>query len=281
MSNASTIEKQESAVVEPVAKSRSEKPKPANKPRRKAKSAVSAKPKSTKKKVGIPAGMPFRTEDQVAKGRAPRQKPERVHPEPAKGAKADRSDTGKLRAETGVEPATASEASSKSQEAPDETKSLLSSLIELPPKQRLDILVEAAEADKPGAVEAIRIFLEKNPSFYRHYGDTARAARLAFAKLASEDSPLGREAIFKNGEELLKSYLPGDEHCPTERILAEQIVVSYQRANYFDYESSNYATSTNSKLVTLLLKKQEQSQNQLYKAINKLETFRRLKAKPE
>ena len=280
MNNASTIEKPESAVAEPVAKSRSEKPKPANKPRGKAKSVGSVDPKPKKSGFGIPAGRPFRTKDQVAKERAPRQKPERVHPKPAKDAKADRSDTDKSKAESGVKPATASKASSKSQEATDETKSL-SSLAELPPKQQLDILVEAAEADKPGAVDAIRIFLEKNPSFYRHYGDTARAARFAFATLASEDSLLGREAIFKHSEDLLERYLPGDEHCPTERILAEQIVVSYQRANYFDYESSNFATSTNAKLVGLLLKKQEQSQNQLYKSINKLETFRRLKAKPK
>ena len=127
----------------------------------------------------------------------------------------------------------------------------------------------------------MRLFLDNHPGVFRCYGDTAKAARRAFAALASENDPLVRESIAKHGEEMLQKYLPGDDHCQTERILAEQVVVSYLRANYFDYESSNHAMSTNSKLVNLLLKKQEQAQNQLFKALSKLETFRRLNAKPE
>ena len=120
----------------------------------------------------------------------------------------------------------------------------------------------------------------KIPLIYRHYGDTAKAARYAFATLSSNDDPMMCEAIFKRSEEVLKNYLPGENCCQTERLLSEQVVVCSMRVNFFDFETSNHATSTNSKLVGLLLKKQEQAQNQLFKAISRLQTFRRLKSTP-
>ena len=123
--------------------------------------------------------------------------------------------------------------------------------------------------------------MEENPAVYNHYGDLARTARYAYATLSGNEDPLAREAVFRRSEEAIKKYLPKDDHCQTERLLAEQIVLCSLRLNYLDYETCNHATSTNSKLVGLLLRRQEQAQNQLFKALAKRETFLRLKSKPE
>ena len=235
---------------------------------------------STKQTVGIPAGMPFRTRQDAAKRkRAAKQKRERIRPGPAKSAEPNSSGVSKATSDPNAAAETDLEVPSRAPDLTDEKKA--PSPAELTAKQRLDILVKAAKVNEPGAVEALRDFLDKNASVYQHLGDVAKAARLAFATLCSDDSPLGREAIFKHSEELLKKYLPTEDHCPTEALLAGQIVVSSMRVNYFDFQSSNYATSTNVKLIGLLLKQQEQAQTQLFRAITKLETFRRLRSKAE
>ena len=103
MNNVVTIEDPQGDTAAPAGKAGSEKTSsPPNKPRPRAKSPVTAKPKPKSKakttpkakpklsSVDIPAGMPFRTMDEAAKlRRSKKQKPERVHPEPAKDAKAE------------------------------------------------------------------------------------------------------------------------------------------------------------------------------------------------
>ena len=227
------------------------------------------------RKVGIPPGMPFRTKEEAAKRK---RKKKQVSPTPTNPVEADRS-VIKHVSEPTLKPSITADTLPGTGDAIQEKKPILPA--ELTPKHRLDFLTEAAKANELGAIEALRAFLENNPAVYHQYGDTARAARFAFATLSSGDNPLAREAIFKRSEEALKNYLPGESHCQTERLLAEQIVLCSLRLSFLDYETANHATSTNSKLVSLLLKRQEQAQNQMFRAISKLEKFRTLKVKPE
>jgi hypothetical protein len=142
----------------------------------------------------------------------------------------------------------------------------------------LEQLVVDAKVNKPDAIKNLRQFLESNPEVYRKFGDLAKAARYGFAKLACPDSPLQCESIFRRAEEMLAQYLPEGADSPTESILAQQIVVCSMRVNYYDYQTSNYATCENVQFVTLMLRKHEIAQNQLFKAISKLQTYRRLKS---
>ena len=232
--------------------------------------------KSASRPVGIPPGMPFRTREEAAKRE---KKKKRQSSTPPKAVKADRSDIKSEAEPTLQSPVSPADTPPGADGAIKDRKP--QSPAELTPKQRLDLLTEAARSNEPGAIEALRVFLEENPAVYRQYGDTARAARYAFATLSSGDNPLMREAIFKRSEEALKNYLPNESHCQTERLLAEQIVLCSLRLSFFDYETANHAMSTNSKLIGLLLKRQEQAQNQLFRAMSKLETFRKLKSNPE
>lgn len=219
--------------------------------------------------VGIPAGMPFRAEPRSER-RASKPKKERVYPKPP----IEKDRPAKVKEGPAAEPEpnklTPSQDIDRTTEPTEEFKL----------RQKLDRLGQAAKEQKPGAIGALRDFLDEHPFIYKTLGDTALAARRGFADLMAEHHPVSREAIAKQSEALLKEYLPGDGHCPTERILAEQVVVSYLRVNFFDFQSSNHAMSTNMKLSNLLLKKEEQAQNSLQKALSKLETYRRLKSKP-
>jgi hypothetical protein len=145
-------------------------------------------------------------------------------------------------------------------------------------RTELEQLVVDAKLNKPDALNNLRQFLENNEAVYRKFGDLAAAARYGFAKLSCPDSPLQCESIFRRAEETLAKYLPEGTDSPTESILAQQIVVCSMRVNYFDYQSSNYATCENVQFVTLLLRKHEIAQNQLFKAISKLQEYRRLKS---
>jgi len=239
-------------------------PKPQAKQRPKSKGQSAEKPSS----VAIPPGMPFKTPEEAAKlKRTPKKKRLRtvqeVQPKPV---------ASKIESTPKPVPAPASPLESQRPFVAEENPAPPA---ELSLEQQLDLLSKAAKANKPGAVEELRKFLDDNPAAYRHYGDTAKAARIAFATLSAGDSLVAREAILKHSDELLNGYLE-DGCCNTERILCEQVVLSHMRVNYFDGQSAT--DSTNPKLVGLLLKQQEQAQNALFKAITKLADFRRLKA---
>ena len=229
--------------------------------------------------VGILAGMPFQTREQAAKKlkHSSAQQAKRPDTKSVKTDSLDRpgNETKPLQtpaaAPEGTQLESANESDAKQPEA-TATPTL---------EEKLNTLRKAAKENEPGAVAALRAFLEENPAVFNHYGDLARTARYAYAALSGNEDPLAREAVFRRSEEAIKKYLPNDNHCQTERLLAEQIVLCSLRLNYLDFETSNYATSTNSKLVGLLLRRQEQAQNQLFKAVAKRETFLRLKSKPE
>ena len=123
----------------------------------------------------------------------------------------------------------------------------------------------------------LRALFDDAPDLYRHYGDVARTARFAWAKLAADDDPLIRESIFRAAEELKSRYSLDPDACPTEEMLVEQIVVCWLRANYYQLQDTRQSNSNNTKLVSLTLRRHEQAQNQLFKAIDQLEMFRRLK----
>ena len=225
--------------------------------------------------VGIPEGMPFKTKEQAAEvKRAAIRKQKRLRRKPAK---AEPSVLGREpeSLDTGDKP-TCDKESAKLKNTSTEQSS---------PKQNLEQLTKAAKAKKPGAIDRLRDFLDKNPSVYRHYGDIAKAARYAFATLSSgDDDPVDcGKRYLRRSEEALKQYLPDDGCCQTERVLAEQVVVCSMRLNFFrrskpcnhavEHEIQSWSDYSS--------RSKNKAQNQLFKALSRLQTFRRLKSTPE
>jgi len=268
-------------------------------PPEQANQAIEPKAEGEERTVTIPDGMPFRPlSDPANRVEHESRKRKKLKGDTNATAKVDKATSSEPKLEPTLSPVKRKRRVTHNSQPPmgAETKPSKKSqqtVAEAPPStdqpeqvctsahkelSELEQLAVDAKAQKPGAIKNLRAYLDGNPQVYREFGDLAKAARYGFAKLSCPDSPLQCESILARAEETLAKYLPEGADSPTEQILAEQIIVCSMRVNYYDFQTSNYATCDNPQFVTLLLRKHEVAQNQLFKAISKLQNYRRLKS---
>lgn len=145
------------------------------------------------------------------------------------------------------------------------------------PLTEFEQLVQNALEKKPGSGQALRQHLKTKPHIYNVFGDTASLARGLLIDLLGAGNPIYAQSIQIKTEELLERYREVCDTCPTEGILIEQVVVNKLRLDFYDCKSPNYADGAVPKLVKMMQDRHSSAQSQLYRAIGKLEEFRRLK----
>ena len=149
--------------------------------------------------------------------------------------------------------------------------------VQSPPLTELEVLVENVKKRVPGAAVELRDYLSKHPEIYQSAGDLFKAAIHSWTCLAGDDSPLHHASVYARAMQTKRDCLRDAGDCPIERILVEQLVVCTTRLEVYCCQEVLSAESNNTKLVKLILSKLESAQLQLHRAIDKLDTFRRLR----
>lgn len=230
-----------------------------------------SKPKATSPKkqlpqtVGIPAGMPFKQpprSKKIKKSSTVSVSSSKISSSKFSEKKPSTSQADVLRSKTEA-------ASSEGGSSPKEPSSKLTEL------QRL---VRDVKAKVPGSRGLLKDYIAKRPGTFEKFGDLAGHARRMLADLAAGDDPILAASFLLNSEKLSDKYKEDRDVCPTEEILIEQIVICRLRLDFYDTQSVAYAVGDNPRLVKVMQGRHESAQSQLYRALNQLERFRKLKA---
>lgn len=249
--------------------------------------AVSPKKKREKKRAGVAhKKAPQSTSKSKGRSAKPGRAPKVL---PAAGKKSDSSDKIKqiLNRIPHVRPAQSAPDVGQPVEAQQQGDNLIQSgpvPTEAPPHEpeakplsQLQQLVQFVLDKRFGGELALKKYLQSKPEIYIKVGDTAKLAREQLINLYGEGDPVRIQSVLIKTDQLLESHRAGRATCPTEEILIEQVIVNKLRLDYLDYSSPNYVDGAVPKLVKMMQQRHASAQAQLYRAIEKLETFRRLK----
>jgi hypothetical protein len=88
----------------------------------------------------------------------------------------------------------------------------------------LDDLTAKANKGEPGALAALRRFLEEHPEIHETLGDLAKYAERAWLDLLTRGDALAQESVRKQLDNL-KEALAGNHPTPMEKLLVDQIAV--------------------------------------------------------
>jgi hypothetical protein len=98
-------------------------------------------------------------------------------------------------------------------------------------------LVRRAQAGDPAALPRIRQVLDERPEVWQHAGDLAALAERAWIAVLAADNPVAVEAM-KRTLAQMKAELTGDQPTALERLLVDQIVVSWLECKYVEATSA-------------------------------------------
>jgi hypothetical protein len=109
--------------------------------------------------------------------------------------------------------------------------------------KRLVELSELAQRGDGGALAELGEILDVNPKFSRKYGDLTRPIRLAWAKRAAGNDPLGSECLLRSVEEIEKNLCRPDA-SQLERLLVRRVGAAYLAVQVADIEAAGAANAT-------------------------------------
>jgi hypothetical protein len=95
----------------------------------------------------------------------------------------------------------------------------------------LKVLVERANAGNQYCLEGLRQLLADNPEIWQQVGDLARHCEFAWTDLIAGNDQLMLESI-KHSIGRLKNELAGPNPPPIERLLVEQVVITWLASRY-------------------------------------------------
>jgi hypothetical protein len=102
---------------------------------------------------------------------------------------------------------------------------------EMPSRADLDPLIKRANAGDDDALEQLREVFDQWPEIWQQVGDLARACERKLVTLLAGDSRYVQEAVARKAE-ALRLELLGDDASPLERLVVEQVVISWMELHF-------------------------------------------------
>jgi hypothetical protein len=137
-----------------------------------------------------------------------------------------------------------------------------------------EAVVTKADAGDRAALAALRRTLDANPEVWKKVGDLAGHAEAAWVDLAAGGNRLVAESLRREADRL-RDALRGERPTPAERLLADQVVVSYLEVGYLRAQAAASPGATQGQ-VKAGLKRLESAQRRYLDAVKALETVRKL-----
>lgn len=97
----------------------------------------------------------------------------------------------------------------------------------------LDGLVQDALAEKEGALQRLREFLEDNPPLWKKYGDLSRHARMSMVRAIAGENVVLSECVMRQAREL-ETQLAGPNPSPIEKLSVERVVACWLEMQWVD-----------------------------------------------
>lgn len=145
-----------------------------------------------------------------------------------------------------------------------------------PAGDRLRHLLQRAERGDPGALPAVRLFLDEHPEVWREAGDLGVQAQRAWAGLAAGPNLLVSESVRRRFEEV-RAAATGPAPTPLEGLLAERVALTWLAASYFDVILAQHrGRGLTAAQEDHLQRLQERAQRQHLQAVKALATIRKL-----
>jgi hypothetical protein len=138
----------------------------------------------------------------------------------------------------------------------------------------LRALVQRAQAGDPQALPRIRELLETFPQIWEHLGDLSALAERAWIAVLAADHPLAVESMRRTTQEM-KQDLAGDSPSRLERMMADQVIVSWMELKYLEGVSAD-AGPGSLRQAGFQLKRLESAQRRYLSAVKALTTVRAL-----
>lgn len=141
------------------------------------------------------------------------------------------------------------------------------------PTLPLPTIQEAMKRAKQGDPEALPQLIEQEPSLWQHFTDLARQAQESQLNALAGDDQFLKASIQAKFNALRKEL--GDGSSPVlEQIIIERILISWLQAQHADLLLAKTAPD-DSRITNLLLKRANQCQGRMERAITKLQAMRK------
>ena len=138
----------------------------------------------------------------------------------------------------------------------------------------LQILLQRCQQGDRGALPQLRAVLDQHPEVWRHIGDLALHAELAWVELICGTNDSMRESVLRKVREL-KVELGGASPSPLERLLAERVSACWLQVHHADTSFAR-AKGLSLKQADVALKRQDRAHRRYLTAIGALATFKKL-----
>jgi hypothetical protein len=138
--------------------------------------------------------------------------------------------------------------------------------------EALQVLVDRANQGSPTALACLRQLLERCPEVWQEVGDLSRHAELAWTHLIGGDNKLVLEAV-KRHVARMKGELAGPAPTPIERLLIEQVALSWLASRYAEIAAATPGTSSLGE-AKVRLKRAESAQRRFMTSIKTLTELR-------
>jgi hypothetical protein len=137
-------------------------------------------------------------------------------------------------------------------------------------------IVGRARQGDAAVLPRLRELLEDYPALWRHFGDLAAQAEVAWASLVAGQDLYLRESLLRQAE-ALRQELAGPGPSPVERLLVERVVACWMQMAYFDtVEAQSLGKDERPRLAALRAKRQEQAHRMYLTSLAALTTLRKL-----
>jgi hypothetical protein len=138
----------------------------------------------------------------------------------------------------------------------------------------LQILLQRCQQGDREALPQLRAVLDQHPEIWRHIGDLALHAELAWVDLICGTNDSMRESVTRKVREL-KVELGGASPSPLERLLAERVSACWLQLHHADTSFAR-AKGLSLKQADAALKRQDQAHRRYLTAIGALATLKKL-----
>jgi hypothetical protein len=138
----------------------------------------------------------------------------------------------------------------------------------------LPILLQRCQQGDRGALPQLRAVLDQHPEVWRHIGDLALHAELAWVDLICGTNDSLRESVIRKVREL-KVDLGGASPSPLERLLAERVSACWLQVHHADTCFAR-AKGLSLKEADVAVKRQDRAHRRYLTAIGALATFQKL-----